>query len=155
MKMNINFVFRCDFFRVLCFPFYSFMFSTRHFSYPQNSTVHRTVHCTVHITVHRTVHSPHYISQNSTVHRTVQITLHSTVHRTVHCTIHRTVHCTIHRTVHGTVHYIVQYSSQNSTLFSTHQIWICTVCFLVRNNLINQKANHADPDQMAHMCRLI
>jgi hypothetical protein len=27
--------------------------------------------------------------------------------------------------------------------------------FVVRNNLINQKANSADPDQMAWMCWLI
>ncbi len=32
---------------------------------------------------------------------------------------------------------------------------ICTVCFMVRNKLINKNMNSADPDQMARMCRLI
>ncbi len=32
---------------------------------------------------------------------------------------------------------------------------ICTGSILVRNNLMNQKANSVDPDQMARMCRLI
>jgi hypothetical protein len=36
-----------------------------------------------------------------------------------------------------------------------HPIRICTVHFLVRNNLINQKANSVDPDQMAQMFHLI
>jgi hypothetical protein len=32
-------------------------------------------------------------------------------------------------------------------------IWICTGRILVRNNLMNQKANILDPDQMAQRCR--
>jgi hypothetical protein len=34
-------------------------------------------------------------------------------------------------------------------------IWICTGRILVKDNLMNQKANSLDPDQMAWMCRLI
>jgi hypothetical protein len=34
-------------------------------------------------------------------------------------------------------------------------IWICTGRILVRNNLMNQKANSLDSDQTAWMCRLI
>jgi hypothetical protein len=36
-----------------------------------------------------------------------------------------------------------------------HPIWICTGRILVRNNLMNLKANCVDPDQMAQMCQLI
>jgi hypothetical protein len=34
-------------------------------------------------------------------------------------------------------------------------IWIYTVRFLVRNNLMDLKANSVDPDQTARMCMLI
>jgi hypothetical protein len=34
-------------------------------------------------------------------------------------------------------------------------IWICTGRMLVRNNLINQKANSADPDQTCRLWQLI
>jgi hypothetical protein len=34
---------------------------------------------------------------------------------------------------------------------STPLIWICTRCILVRNNLLNQKANSADPNNMTQM----
>jgi hypothetical protein len=36
-----------------------------------------------------------------------------------------------------------------------HLIRICTVQLLIRNNLINQEVNSADPDQTAGMCQLI
>jgi hypothetical protein len=56
------------------------------------------------------------------------------------------------------IYTFIQWANSVDPDLPAHQwclIKICTVCLLIKNNPINQKANGADPDQMARMCQLI